>query len=512
MKATQKGFLNILYGTLGQIIVLAISVITPLLVLENFGSEVNGLLRSTEQIFTYLSLLEAGIGYASLQALYKPVAEDDKNEVSAIMAATKIYYDRTGFLYTIAIVLFAVVYPIIVTNSLPYFLVVGIVLLGGLGGRLNYFYQAKYILLMQAEGYSFVTQRINIIINILINISKIVLLLSGCGILAVQASYFLMQVVRTVFYLFYVRKNYQDINFNIKPDFDAVSQKDAVFVHQISYMIFSSTDILLLTFLTQDLKIVSVYSIYIMIVNTLWTMVQSVAGGFDFRLGQIFAIDKEQYCKLFHTFEILHLTLIFAVMSALYVVFLPFMSLYTRNVTDINYLNSWYPILFVLGPILNQGRNAENSSITFAGHFEQTKKYSIIETSINLLVSVGGIMLLGLPGALIGTISASIYRTVNVIWYCYNHIIPGSCVKTVKRWLYCFIVFILLLIAEFYFPVSLSSYQSIIVVAILSGVLFIVIYGGGLYLLNTEEQPLVRDLLKTMIHDVLEKIIHSKNA
>ena len=101
MKATQKGFLNILYGTLGQIIVLAISVITPLLVLENFGSEVNGLLRSTEQIFTYLSLLEAGIGYASLQALYKPVAEDDKNEVSAIMAATKIYYDRTGFLYTI---------------------------------------------------------------------------------------------------------------------------------------------------------------------------------------------------------------------------------------------------------------------------------------------------------------------------------------------------------------------------------------------------------------------------
>ena len=506
MNTTQKGFFNIIFGIVGQLVVIAFSIVTPILVIENYGSEVNGLLYSADQVFTYLSLLEAGIGYASLQALYRPVAENDRHEISAIMAATRLYYNRTGMYYTLAIIAFAFLYPAVVSTSLPYFLVVGVVLFGGLGGSINYFYQGKYIILMQAEGYTYVTQKINILVNILLSVSKIVLLLNGFGVLAVQISFFVIQIIRALCYHAYIRRHYRDINFQEKPDFQAVSQKNAVLVHQISYMVFSSTDILLLTVLTQDLKIVSVYTIYNLVVNALFTMVASVSSGFDFRLGQMFATDRKQYDRLYHVFEIFHLTLIFAVMSALYIVFTPFISEYTKSVTDISYVNPWYPLLFVLVPLLTHGRTAASSGINFAGHFEQTKRYAVLEAVINLSVSICCILILGLPGALIGTIAASLYRTTNIIMYYYKHISPDPIWKTVKRWLVCFVIFAGVVWMNAVAGIPMHGYLQIALAAVVSGLVFLAVYAGAQYAFNPEERPLIVDLLKSTIDEVLAKL------
>lgn len=99
---TKRGFNNIIYGLLSQVITMGLSIIIPRLVLVNLGSEVNGLLHSISTVFTYLTLLEAGVGKATNQALYKPLANDDKDQINAIMAATNKFYRRTGYIYAIA--------------------------------------------------------------------------------------------------------------------------------------------------------------------------------------------------------------------------------------------------------------------------------------------------------------------------------------------------------------------------------------------------------------------------
>lgn len=506
MDAKKKGLFNILYGILGQVVLVAFSIVTPILVIENYGSETNGLLHSAEQIFAYLSLFEAGVGYATLQALYRPVAENDKDSIAAIMSATRIYYTRTGILYTICVAGFAFLYPVLVPTSLPYFLVVGVVLFGGLGGCLHYFYQGKYVLLMQAEGYSYVTTKINILVNILISCAKIILLLSGFNVLAVQFSYFVCQIIRTLCYRIYIRKKYPDINLKAKPDFGAISQKKAVLVHQVSTLIFNSTDVMLLTFLTRDLKVVSVYTLYSSIVTTLFNLIQTMSAGFDFKLGQMYAVDRQQYNKLYHVFEIFHMTLVFSVMSALYVILLPFMTLYTRNVTDINYINTWYPLLFVMVPLLTHGRTAANSGINFAGHFEQTKWYAVIESAINLSVSIVSILLIGLPGALLGTIVASVYRTVNIIWYYYKNISPDSVWRTIRRWIVCFGVFGLTVLCNFLFPLRLGNYLLVALAAAGSGILFLAVYGGLQLWLNPGERGLMIEIAYEPIAEKIRKI------
>ena len=81
---------NLVSGIVYQVVLISLSFLLPRLYLENFGSEVNGVLSTIKQIFTYMCLLEAGVGLATTQALYKPVAENDHNKASSVISATNI--------------------------------------------------------------------------------------------------------------------------------------------------------------------------------------------------------------------------------------------------------------------------------------------------------------------------------------------------------------------------------------------------------------------------------------
>lgn len=76
----KKGIYNIIFGFLGQIITLALGIIIPKLFITNLGSAANGLLSSVGQVLSYLTILEAGLGGASIQALYKPIGVNDQKK------------------------------------------------------------------------------------------------------------------------------------------------------------------------------------------------------------------------------------------------------------------------------------------------------------------------------------------------------------------------------------------------------------------------------------------------
>ena len=166
MQAAKKGAFNVIYGLLGQIITICLGIVIPRLVLVSYGSEVNGLLNSVNQIFVYFSLFEAGVGVASLQALYAPVAQEDRGRINGIIAATHRFYCKAGVLYALAVTALAFVYPFVVKTEISYWVIVGVILFGGLGNCLNFLYQGKYKILMQAEGYTYISTNITTIINV----------------------------------------------------------------------------------------------------------------------------------------------------------------------------------------------------------------------------------------------------------------------------------------------------------------------------------------------------------
>ena len=110
---------NLITGLGTQVVSVLLAFLIPRLFLVNFGSEIKGLLSTVTQIFAYLSLLEAGVGLATVQALYGPISRDDRNTINAVMAATRYYYRRTGIIYLVVVLLFAAAFSLLTQVSLP---------------------------------------------------------------------------------------------------------------------------------------------------------------------------------------------------------------------------------------------------------------------------------------------------------------------------------------------------------------------------------------------------------
>jgi len=459
----KKVKLNFIFGILGQIVTLGIGLIIPRLFIVSFGSEVNGFINSMNQVFMYIALLEAGVGAASLHALYDPVDKQDRDKINGIISATNYFYNKTGLQYLLAVAVLAFVYPLLISSELPYFLMAAIVGIAGFSGALPYFFQAKYKILLQAEGKVYILSALATLQSILLSGGKVVLLLLGYGVIAVQSVYLFVNLLISLFFIVYIKKNYPWINLYAMPDRDAISQKNAVLVHQMSSLVFNNTDVLILTFFC-DLKTVSVYVLYKNFIGMISTLLSNFLSSPSFVLGQAFS-DREKFIRLSDVYQTFHVSMTFALYTIACLFITPFMTIYTAGM-DTNYLVPYFPLLMVIAEILNYGRMPALNMLSYAGHFKQTQWRSVLESAINLVFSFTLVNLWGINGVVIGTILALLYRTNDMIIYSNKTVLNRSPWLTYKIWLVN-IVFSLGVSVLFYMiPVKLDNYFVIVLEAV----------------------------------------------
>ena len=82
-----------------------------------------------------------------------------------------------------------------------------------------------------------------------------------------------------------------------------------------------------------------------------------------------------------------------------------------------NYIDRKLAFLFVIMKMVATLRSQGQNTINFAGLFKETQNSSIIEATINIVVSVIGVIYLGIYGVVIGSIVSSAYRGVYVTAY-----------------------------------------------------------------------------------------------
>jgi len=473
-----------------QLITIALGIYIPRLVLVNLGSEANGLLNSTNQMLVYLSLLEGGIGWTITQSLYRPIAENNHDETNGILAASNSFYRDVGKLYFVGMVFIALLYAFTVQTTFSKSTVFLVIILTGMPQVVNFFYQGKYRTLLSVDGRGYVLTNMSTVFYIGTSITKIMLLLNGFGVIAIQMMYFVISLLQMIFILWYVRKSYPWLDLSVRPMKDSIGKRTSVFIHQISGYIFNSTDSLILTYFC-GLKTVSVYALY----NTLFGMVNSlvgnVSGGMIFALGQMFQTDRKRFIKVNNCFETLNLAFTFAACAVAYIFILPFMKLYTRGVIDINYIDSLLPILFVTIMVIQAGRFPSLRIITYAGKFKETQPHALLEMIVNLSVSLFGVINFGIYGVLYGTIAALIVRSVLMIHYAYGIILGTSETGIYKKWVINSFLFIIFIRCMKLITIPQNTYLSIILFAGVSFVISVVVFGGCAVLCDKDARELI---------------------
>ena len=445
----KRSFFNAFSGLFSQFVSVALGVIIPRLVLVRLGSEANGLLSATQQALVYLDLLESGIGTAALQALYKPAAEQDRAAVSGIFHAIRREYAKVGIAYAALVCGLSVLFPFFIKTELPFFTVLLTVLLGGMGQAVRFLFQAKYRVLLQAEGRGYVLINANLLLTVSISIGKIILLICGLSLIAVQLLCFLCGLLQTALLTLYAKKQYSWLNRAVPPDTTATAQHRAVLVHQISGLIFQNTDVLLLSVVC-GLKTTSVYSMYVMLFGMVGTAVSAINGSVSFILGQTYHTDRARFLRLYRAFETCNMALTFALYLTADVFILPFLKLYTAGVTDTSYLDPVLPHLFVCTYLLSNGRAAAQR---------------VIESTLNIMISLLLIRPLGMYGVLIGTIAALLYRTNDMIFYASHKLLHAPARRTYRKFLCNGVLFVLLWFSAKALPLPLGSYPTLLVSA-----------------------------------------------
>lgn len=468
----KKSIKNIFWAIVSQLITLGLGIIIPRLFLVSYGSETNGVLSSVGQFFSIISLLEAGIGGVTVQALYKPIANGDRESCNHILAAANIYYKKMGKYYILAVIVLSVIYPIIVKTELSIVVVFFIILFSGLGGAINFFLQYKYTVLLSADGRNYITTNINLVLNIITNIVKIILLTLGYNIIAVQFSQFLIILLRVFLLDKYMHRNYKWIDFSVSPNFDVLSQRNAQLIHQIAYLIFSNTDILVLTLISQDLKLVSVYTIYNTLIGVIEGVISNVNNSLTFAFGQVYAENKEKYRKYFDCYEVIYMAMSFSIFMVTSICILPFLKLYTRGITDINYLDDKLAILFIVMKLFVVMRSQCYNAILISGNFKSTQNSSIIEAIINLSASIILVFKLGIYGTILGTIVGLLYRNTYCIVFANKKVLKRSPVITFKRWGINAILFFVFYILSFQIHLQANSY---IILILEAGIMLVII-------------------------------------
>ncbi|MBR3932781.1 MAG: hypothetical protein IKJ68_02585 [Clostridia bacterium] len=486
---------NLLSSLIYQVILISLSFLIPRLYLENFGSEINGVLNTIKQIFAYMVLLEAGVGLATTQALYKKIANSDYPGASSVLSATHKYYIKTGILYLAIVIVIAVVYSFVIPSAINSAEVFLIVILTALPSLFSYFVQAKYRILMEVDGRKYVINNSETVLQILANGGKVLVLFLTDSLVLIQLVYCVISLSQLVFLYFYAKRRYRWLNLNASPDYDSISQKNSVLVHQLSGMVFNNTDVILISLMC-DFKAVSVYAIYNIFFSQVQNFIASVVSSFNFALGQMFHTDKDKFCRVYNVYETFYIMITFVIYTIMAVFMLPLIQIYTNGINDANYTNVYLIFLFVLMNLLSNGKLPVNSIIEYSGDFAKTRSHALWEMIINIASSVVAIYYLGICGAILGTIFALLYRSVVMIYFSNKKVLGRSVWATYKIWIVNGGVFAFVMFVFFVDSFAGMSFLKLVLNGIIHSVWIVVLYILANFIFNKSAFKTILELYR----------------
>jgi len=464
---SKKAIKNVLSSLIVQIATLICGFITPVLFIKEYGSEVNGLISSITQFLAYISLLDAGFGPVLKSVLYKPIAKKNKNEIEGLLKTSQKFFRRITYIFVGYIIILAIVYPLIVIEKFDFIFTFSLILIISISTFFEYFFGITYKLFLQADQKTYITSNIQLIFLIINTVLVVLLIKLNFSIHLVKLVSSLIFVLRPLVQSIYVNKKY---NFNIKESSEVkIKQKWVGLSQHIAAIIHGNTDVVVLTLFGNNIALVSVYSVYYMVVNGIKRIIQSFTGGIDSSFGDMYA--KEEYDTLnksFNIYELIFHTITTICFTCCMVLIVPFVSVYIKEVSDINYIRPLFATILVLSEFVHSIRLPYSSLTLAVGHFKETMKGAWVETILNISLSIILVIKFGLIGVAIGTLVAMLVRTSEFIYHTNKYVLKRSILISIKKVILIVIETILIVLCSNLLPeFSITSYLSWFIYAVI---------------------------------------------
>lgn len=495
----KKVVVNTIFSLGEEVISVVCGFILPRLILSAFGSKYNGLTTSITQFLSCAVLLRSGIGGATRAALYKPLAENDHNEFNAIVKATDNFMKKIGIILGGLIIVFAAVYPFLVQNDFDWFFTFSLFIIIGASTFAESLFGITYLIVLQADQKLWVSALLKSICILLNTIVGVILINNDASIHFVKLGSAFVYVSYPTILGVYVRK-YYDIDRSVEPDNKAIEQRWDAFWQQVAVFVMNNTDVIVLTVFSNMLE-VSVYSIYGMVVSGLRRIITSSMLAVEAAFGNMITKNETAILDMnIRIVEMIMQSLCTVIYSCAALLILDFIRIYTQKINDVEYIKPVFAGILILAQYFNGVRLPYQLVVDAAGHYKQTKKGAIMEPVINIALSIIFVNIIGLVGVAIGTLAATVYRTLQYSIYMSKNIAKRNQFITLSRCLMSFAEFgiIYLIIMVLNIPIAVT-YADWVMKAVLVCFVSILVTGALNYLFFRNDMKMTIRKLKTLL-------------
>lgn len=413
---SKKAFYNFLAAIAELIVATVTSFVIPHYIILTYGSGVNGLISSITQFLSYIALIESGIGAIGRASLYKPLAEKDTATLSGNAKALENFYRRVSYIFLFYVAVLSVLFPLLVRQDFHWMYTAALIVILAFSTFIQYYFGITHQTVIQADQRKYVVSLLQALTLFLNMVLTIVMIRLGASVHAVKIGSAAAYALRPMVLYFYVKSHYR-LDKKTKPRSEILKQRWDGLAQHIAFFIHKNTDIAVLTILA-NVKEVSVYSVYMLAVSGCSKVVNIFSSSLEPAFGNMIAKgEKETLKKRVRLCSTLTIQIAIILFSTAAIAVSPFIKLYTRGVSDVNYLRPAFGIVMLIAEAFYCVRLPYQSAVYAAGHFKQTRNGAILEAVLNIVLSVILVFRYGLIGVALGTLVSMLFRTVQYIWY-----------------------------------------------------------------------------------------------
>ena len=473
---------NTLTVLINQIVTVLCAFILPRAILHTYGSEVNGLVSSLTQFLSVISFMDLGIGAVVQASLYKPLSDRDNQKISMIMSSANKFFVKIACGILVYVVSLIVIYPRIVKQSFDCVYTATLILSMCISYFSQYFFGLRYQLLLTADQKGYIVYIINSALLIANNVVGVCLIYNGAKIQIVKLATSLILLIKPLILELYIKEHYA-IDRKIQYDKEPIQQKWNGVAQHIATVILTSTDTIVLTFLS-TLSNVSIYNVYHLVTNGINGLIVALTSGYLSMFGNMISRGEGDVLrKSFDSFETLFHFIVTYVYGCVLVLIIPFVQVYTKGVTDVNYCQPVFAFIITVANAFYCYRLPYNTLVKAAGHFKQTQTSAIIEAGLNIVISIAFVFKFGLVGVAVGTLIAMVYKTIYLVWYLKGEIIKRSSIVFVKHMIVDSICFLMIFLMRRFLNLRDVSVAGWIILALKIAPFYLVMCFGFNFLL-----------------------------
>ena len=420
----KNSFKNLKAGILGQIITVFLKFLLRTFFIYSLGVEYLGINGLFGNILTILSLAELGIGNAISYSLYEPLAQKNEEKINQIMVFFKKAYIKIGIMISVVGLGMLPFLDFFVKElpNIPYIKLIFLLFI--FNSSCSYFFSYKAILII-ADQHNY---------KVLYNhymCTSICILIQGIS-LVVLKNYIIYLVIQIIFTILeniivslITEKNYPFLRLISSNKLDKKTFKQiknnvsALFFHKIgSVIVFSTDNILLSKFF--GVALVGVYSNYTLITNSLEGIIKQIFAAVSASIGNLGVMEgKDKQIDTFNVMFLINFWIYTFSVAAVITLINPFIVLWVGQALVLDFSCI---IVIIVNFYINGMRNSVQTFKEALGLYKQNQWMPLLESLINLSMSIFLAKRIGPIGVLIGTTVSSVTTCMWIEpWVLFNY-------------------------------------------------------------------------------------------